>query len=200
MTILDKNVEFKKVLMVITKKTIKQEIPLKEGFSYVEFTNDLKDAWCKLHVKTGLFDDMEQARNKLDDMLAYDEKFFKENFLFVVDKMHHLVASAGLWWGNDFKDKRLRLHYVSVDPMAQHNKIAQSMITLLCMKYDMYPFKYPLYLATQSQSYGAIALYSRMGFTPYLGEYKGCSQSENEAAWQFTTKVLREKAGTRTKN
>ena len=35
MTVLDRSVEFKKVLMVIARKTIKHEIPLMEGFQYV---------------------------------------------------------------------------------------------------------------------------------------------------------------------
>lgn len=193
MTILDRNVEFKKVLMVIARNTIKRETQLKEGYKYISFREELLDPWCKLHVKTGLFENMEQAKSKLDEMLQQDKDFFKENFLFVVNEANELVASAGLWIGKDFDGNRLRLHYISVDPNAQHNKIAHSMISHLCIKYDSIPGKYPLYLATQSQSYGAIALYSRMGFTPYLGEYNGCSQEENEAAWEYTTEILREK-------
>lgn len=192
MTTLDRNIEFKKVLMVITRNTIKKEIPLKEEYKYVDFSNDLFEPWCKLHVKTGLFETQEQAENKLDEMLKQDINFFKENFLFVVNKENELVASAGLWIGKDFDGDRLRLHYISVDPKAQHNKIAHAMISRLCIKYDSISGKYPLYLATQSQSYGAIALYSRMGFIPYLGEYNGCSQEENEAAWEYTTKILKE--------
>ncbi len=72
--------------------------------------------------------------------------------------------------------KVARVHYVAVGLSAQHKKIAQAMLTKLCMMYDMIPSKYPLYLATQSQSYGAIKLYSRLGFTPYLGAYKGCTE------------------------
>lgn len=193
MTILDKSIEFKKVLMVITRKTIKREVSLKEGYNYVDFNENLIDSWCDLHVKTGLFETKEQAKSKLEEMLQQDKEFFKDNFLFVVNKENKLIASAGLWKGKDFDGNRLRLHYISVDPKEQHNKIAQAMISCLCIKYDSIPGKYPLYLATQSQSYGAIALYSRMGFTPYLGEYNGCSQEENEAAWEYTTEILREK-------
>lgn len=193
MTTLDRSIEFKKVLMVITRKTIKRETPLKEGYKYTPFSKELLDSWCRLHVKTGLFETMEQSKNKLDEMLQQDEDFFKENFLFVVNEANELVASAGLWKGKDFDGNRLRLHYISVDPNEQHNGIAHAMISRLCIKYDSIPGKYPLYLATQSQSYGAIALYSRMGFTPYLGEYNGCSQEKNEAAWEYTTEILREK-------
>ena len=86
MTTLDRSIEFKKVLMVITRKTIKRETPLKEGYKYTPFSKELLDSWCRLHVKTGLFETMEQAKNKLDEMLQQDEDFFKENFLFVVNK------------------------------------------------------------------------------------------------------------------
>lgn len=194
MTVLDRDVEFKKVLMVIARKTIKKEVPLKEGFEYVQYTDDLYEDWCKLHLDTKMFETIEEAHKKLDEMLEKDKQFFIDNFLFVKDSEGKIVASAGLWYGKDFDEDRLRLHFVSVAQSAQHNKIAQSMITKLCMMYDKIPSKYPLYLATQSQSYGAISLYARIGFNAYLGAYKGCSEKENEAAWEFTTKVLQEKA------
>ena len=38
MTTLDRSIEFKKVLMVITRKTIKRETPLKEGYNYTPFS------------------------------------------------------------------------------------------------------------------------------------------------------------------
>lgn len=194
MTVLDREVEFKKVLMVIARKTIHKEIPLKEGYSYADYEDSMYEDWCNLHLDTNMFENKEQAHDKLNQMLQEDKDFFKKNFLFVQDSSGKLVASAGLWKGKDFPGDRLRLHYVSVAQSAQHNRIAQAMITKLCMMYDAIPGKYPLYLATQSQSYGAIALYSKLGFTPYLGEYNGCSDKENEEAWQFTTDVMREKA------
>jgi ribosomal protein S18 acetylase RimI-like enzyme len=114
--------------------------------------------------------------------------------LFVANENNELVGSAGLWFGNDFEESRLRIHYVAVSLSAQHKKIAQAMLTKLCMMYDTIPSKYPLYLATQSQSYGAIKLYSRLGFTPYLGAYKGCTEQKSKNAWQNVTEILRCKA------
>ena len=82
---------------------------------------------------------------------------------------------------------------MAVSLSAQHKKIAQAMLTKLCMMYDTIPSKYPLYLATQSQSYGAIKLYSRLGFTPYLGAYKGCTEQKSKNAWQNVTEILKSK-------
>ena len=104
------------------------------------------------------------------------------------------MASAGLWPGHDFEEKRLRVHFVAVKETAQHQKIAQSMLSKLCMRYDEKPGKYPLYLVTQSQSYGAIALYARLGFTPYLGNTKDISSEQAEKDWGQVTQILKEKA------
>lgn len=178
----------------MARNTINKEVALKEEFHYVAYKDELMDAWCSLHVETGLFTDFESAKTKLQSMLDEDRDFFENHFLFVENENGELVASAGLWPGNDFENNRYRLHYVSVSQSAQHNKIAQSMISKLCILYDSIPSKYPLYVSTQSQSYGAIVLYTKMGFHPYLGEYNGCSQKENEKAWEFVTQVLKEKA------
>ena len=176
MTVLDTSIPYEKVLMVMARKTIRKEIELNPAFHYVEFDESLKEAWCKLH-----------------SMVTRDKDFFSKHFLFVANEQNELVGSAGLWYGSDFEENRLRIHYVAVGLSAQHKKIAQAMLTKLCMMYDLIPSKYPLYLATQSQSYGAIKLYSRLGFTPYLGAYKGCTEQKSKNAWQNVTEILRSK-------
>ena len=191
MTVLDREIPYIKVLMVMARKTIRKEVELNSNYHYVSFDASLKEAWCKLQTEVGLFETIEEAKKKWDTMVLGDLDFFSKHFLFVVNGKNELVGSAGLWYGNDFDDNRLRVHYVAVSQSAQHQKIAQAMLTKLCMMYDQIPGKYPLYLATQSQSYGAIKLYSRLGFTPYLGAYKGCSEQKNKQAWQSVTEVLR---------
>ena len=89
---------------------------------------------------------------------------------------------------------RLRVHYVAVSQSAQHQKIAQAMLTRLCIMYDSIPSKYPLYLVTQSQSYGAIKCYSRLGFTPYLGAYHGSSEQKSKQAWQSVMQILADRS------
>lgn len=193
MTVLDKSVPYIRALMVMARHTIYKEIPLHEEYHYVAYDDSLKEAWCLLQCEVGLFDSVEQASQKWDAMLKEDDQSFKENFLFVADAKGHLVGSVGLWKGHDFKEDRLRVHYLAVSLKAQHKHIATSMMTKLCMKYDSIRGKYPLYLVTQSQSYGAIAFYSRLGFTPYLGETLTSSSKESEKNWEDITNILREK-------
>lgn len=194
MTVLDKSVPFVRVLMVLPKKTIRKEVKLHEDYHYVLYDKSLNEAWCKVQYEAGLFDSISEARQKLASMLEEDADFFAQNFLFVADKTGEIVASAGLWFGHDFDVSRLRIHFVAVKEKAQHKKIAQSMLTKLCMKYDEMPGKYPLYLVTQSQSYGAIALYARLGFTPYLGATDHEDADHAQEAWEKVTQILREKA------
>ena len=194
MTVLDTSIPYEKVLMVMARKTIRKEIELNSEFHYVEFDESLKEAWCKLQTEVCLFENIDEARKKWDSMLTRDKNFFSKHFLFVTNESNELVGSAGLWYGNDFDESRLRVHYVAVGLSAQHKKIAQAMLSKICMMYDLIPGKYPLYLATQSQSYGAIKLYSRLGFTPYLGAYKGCTEQKSKNAWQNVTEILRCKA------
>lgn len=194
MTVLDKNVPFIKVLMVISRKTIEKEIELNSKYHYVDFSEDLMVDWCKLQCEVNLFDSMKDAQDKWNQMIQRDKDFFSKHFLFVKDDNDNLVGSAGLWYGSDFDESRLRVHYVAVSQSAQHQKIAQAMLTRLCIVYDSIPSKYPLYLVTQSQSYGAIKCYSRLGFTPYLGAYHGSSEQKSKQAWQSVTQILADRS------
>ena len=169
MTVLDTSIPYEKVLMVMARKTIRKEIELNQEFHYVEFDESLKEAWCKLQTEVCLFENLEEARKKWDSMLTRDRDFFSKHFLFVANEQDELVGSAGLWYGNDFEESRLRVHYVAVSLSAQHKKIAQAMLTKLCMMYDTIPGKYPLYLATQSQLWSYQVIFKTWFYTVFRG-------------------------------
>lgn len=194
MSVLDRDIPYRNVLMVIPKRRVEKEIPLKKGYSYVPYEDALFEPWCQLQTACNLFDSLEEAKRCLSRFLEEDRAFFEDNFLFVVDEERTLVASAGLWPGHHFEEERLRVHYVAVLEQAQHQGIARAMLSKLCVHYDSIPSRYPLYLATQSQSYAAIFMYSRLGFTPYLGAYKEHTKEESEADWEFVTEILKEKS------
>lgn len=193
MTVLDKEVEYRPLLMIIPRKRQDREKELHKDYSYCQWEDSMKEQWVSLHVETGLFESKEEGEACLEDFLKEEENF-KNQFLFVCDTNHQLVGSAGIWPGNHFGMKRLRVHYVSVSQVAQHKGIASSMVSRLIHMYDEMPSKYPLYLATQTNSYGAIAMYSHLGFTPYLGQWKDCSKEQSEENWEIATEILREKA------
>ena len=197
MTIADRSIPNVKVLMILPRKEFSKEKPLKEGYSYTPYTDSMHDDWCMLQSKTGVFETYDEAEKNLDEMLRRNREIFEKQFVFVVDSENKLVGSCGLWYGNHFGMERIRLHDVAVSPNHQHQGIATAMISKCARMYDEIRSKYPLYVATQAPSYGAIALYSRLGFTPYLGEYTKHTKEKSEKDWKFVTEVLKEKAGKR---
>lgn len=193
MTTVDKEVTSRQLIMVMPRKHIEKRVKLKEEYRYARYKDAFREQWANLQYSVGLFDSIETAKAAIDSFLK-DKEQFEQNFLFVTNFDDELVGSAGLWPGRHFGDSRLRLHYVAVREDCQHQGIATSMITHLCKQYDSIPSKYPLYLVTQTNSYGAIALYSHIGFTPYLGAYEGCTKDKSEKNWEIATNILREKA------
>ncbi len=193
MTTLDTSVQDVPLLMILPKKKILSESPLHEDYQYETYKEAFKEEWIQLQMEVGLFDTMDQASEKAD-LFFEDPEIVDKKFVFVTDKEGKLVASCGMWPGTHLGSSRERLHYVAVKESHQHKGIAKAMMTQLVLRYESAPTKYPLYLATQSGSYGAIALYSRLGFIPYLGEYPGCTKKQNEKNWQIATDILKEKA------
>lgn len=191
MTVLDKSVEHVGVLMVLPRGHAPKSEPLHEDYHYRKYDDDLYEAWAALMDKTGLAS-KDEAYSILDKMLE-DREAFTDNFLFVVDDAGNLAATAGIWPGHVFED-RLRLHWVAVDPDHQRKGLARSMITELAQMYEGRPGRYPLYLSTQSESWPAIMLYSRLGFTPYLGAYEGHTEEQSQQDWEKVTQLLREKS------
>lgn len=192
MTVLDKSVEYRPLLMIIPRKRQGQVKALAQGYTYCSWDDSMKAAWAELQFKAGLYDSLEEANQSLDEFLQEKEQFISQ-FLFVCNDQGELVGSAGLWQGNHFGQNRLRVHYVAVSESAQHQGIASAMVSKLIAMYDQIPSKYPLYLATQTNSYGAIAMYSHLGFTPYLGAWRDCSEAQSKDNWELATEFLREK-------
>lgn len=188
MTVCDCSLEDRRVLMVLPRRHIVKEAPLAEGYVLRKYDDDLHDAWVHLMEVTCLVEPGQGAAI-LDEMLK-DRTQFEENFLFVVDGQGNLAATAGLWPGHAFKD-RLRLHWIATDPAHQCKGLSKALITRLAVKYDGMKGKYPLYLSTQPGSWAAIMLYSRLGFTPYLGAFEGHTEEQSCADWEYTTEILK---------
>ena len=105
---------------------IRKEIELNQEFHYVEFDESLKEAWCKLQTQVCLFENLEEARKKWDNMLTRDKDFFSKHFLFVANENNELVGSAGLWFGNDFEEK---YDYIKKAPLLLLDDIGAEYLT-----------------------------------------------------------------------
>lgn len=186
MTTIDKTLPSTKILMILPKGTIYKESPLPEGYSYVSWDDSMKDTWCELHLLTGVFDDKKDA-------LASLEKIDQKQLVLVQNDAGKLVGSGVLMNGKEYGMKRLSLQNLSVSEDDQNRGIGKAIVSRLALQYEASPTKYPLYCALPLGAYGAVILLSRMEFTPYLGEFKGCSEKENRDNWQQETEILKEK-------
>lgn len=183
----DKSVPSIGVLMICPRKQIEKEMKLPKGYSYVSYDEDMSSEWVDLQVMAGNFNTEQEAYDFLKNM---DE----EKFVFVQDENGKLVASAGLYEGEHFGMKRLRLGMLAVLLENQREGLASAMITKLCVQYDSVPGKYPLYISINAQQHEAIKAFAKLQFTPYLGFYEGHTDKQSEADWTVITQILKEKS------
>ena len=190
MTTIDKKVPMAKLLMILPRGTIYKEAVLPEGFGYVTWDESLKDAWCNLHLSTGVFDDEASALDEL-------KKIDPEKMILVKNTSGELVGSGVLMNGEDYGMKRISVQHMSVREKDQFQGIGRAILSKLALDYESSPGKYPLYAVLTTGAYGAVILLSRMGFTPYMGEFKGCSEKQSQKNWEAETELLKEKTQNR---
>lgn len=172
--------------MILPRGTIYKEAELPEEYSFISWDESFKDAWCKLHISTGVFDDEKSA---LDEFNKIDP----DMIVLVKNREGELVGSGVLMNGEEYCMKRLSLQHLSVREKDQFLGIGRAMLSKLALDYESSPGKYPLYAVLTTGAYGAVILLSRMGFTPYMGEFKGCSEKQSQKNWEIETDILRER-------
>ncbi|MBQ0065067.1 MAG: GNAT family N-acetyltransferase [Firmicutes bacterium] len=183
----DKSVPSIKTLMICPRMQILKETPLPKGYSYMQIDDDMDQEWIDLQMMAGNFKEQKEA---------YD--FFwnmdRDKFVFVQDENGKLVGSAGLYPGEHFGMKRLRLGKLVVLLDHQREGIATAMITKLCVLFDSIPDRFPLYVSVNAQQHEAIKTFAKLEFTPYFGFWEGHTDKQSEHDWEIVTEILREKS------
>ena len=192
MTVLDSSVTYCDVLMILPKRTIVDEIKLCEGYRYVEYTDSKKEAIASLmhELKMG---SKEEASCYLDSLLSKDRKFFKEHSICVVDDCNRLIGFACLMKDETFHMEQPCIGFFGVKEDYQRNGIGKAMITRLSLDNDALKLRFPLYIKLNSYAYVAVAMLSRMGFQPFMGEWQNKDEEASRKDWQVLTDILKEK-------
>lgn len=169
--------------MIIAKKTISKEFPLKQGYTYQSFSNQFQQPMIEICKELKYSIDLES-------MIQNDRNTFKEHCILVC-KDNEVVGFTGL-----YKDEEgcLFLAYLAVKESHQRQGIAKAMVTKICMQFDRIKGKFPLYAKVNAQSYIAIMLLARLEFTPFLGETKNKTEQESQEDWTKITEILRQKS------
>lgn len=97
---------------------------------------------------------------------------------------------ATLQAGSDFGTERTAL-IVEGNAELFEEAALQELLKAAALEFEKEPGKYPLYLKTTSQTLGVIANAARIGFQPYLGEWKEASRKQSEIDWMIITEKLR---------
>lgn len=192
MTTLDKCIPCYPVLMVLTKPPVITEIPLAHGYSFRSYEPSYREAWIALHVSLGQLESMDKGRRYFAETFESQPADLQQQMILVIDENEQLVGTSSVWEGFHFGDRRMRVHWVGVDEQHQRKGLAKALMLKTIQLYDTLGCEHPLYLTSQTNSYVAISLYQRLGFTAYQGRmpmnFHGNADSfsqDNEIAWRI---------------
>ena len=168
---LDKSLTYVPLMMTKTDTKNYPRFDLPEGYSFRFYrAGDEKD-WVALECSIGQFD-TEEAALRMFRGEFIENQILKpeERMLFVVDPEGKAVASASLWDGILFGERRPRFHWVVVSDACTGKGIAKAMLSRILDLYNELGYEGFIYLNTSTWSYQAIGIYKKLGFVPYLGE------------------------------
>ena len=167
MTTLDKTIPYYPVLMELTELPEKMEYHLAEGYRVIPFDARYSQDWVRLHVALGQLANFAQGMQYFKETFLSQPEKVKKQMLLVVDENGRLAGTSSVWEGEHFGHTRMRVHWVGVDEHHQRKGIAKALMIETIRLYASMQVTEPQYLTTQTNSYVAIAMYLRLGFTPY---------------------------------
>ncbi|MFW6007108.1 MAG: GNAT family N-acetyltransferase [Halanaerobiales bacterium] len=188
---LDKSVEFHRVIMHRKKGTPVPEPSLPEGFKFVRFQEGDEKEWAEIEASVGEFE-------RAVDALVY----FQENYLphkgeverrtiFIESSKEEKVATLTNWWDYTGFRRDPWLHWVAVKPEFQNLGLGKAVIFEGMQRMLKIEGDRDVYLPTQTWSYKAIGIYQKAGFevTPEKG--LGGFDNEYEQAMPILEEVMK---------
>lgn len=208
---IDHTIPYTAVLMVRENGENVPAYTLPEGYHFAVFGPEDEENWIRLQLEVTHVHSYAQGKEIFRrEFLQAPEGVpcascpgFGETVrrtVLVKDAEGTLVGAATLWTGDIFGSLWQRVHWVATHPEHQGKGIAKCMLTRMLELYRELGCDTPIYLTTQTKTYRAVRIYTKLGFSPYMGEkpqnwsYRSDSpketfREENEAAW----KLIREK-------
>lgn len=169
MTVLDKSIPYYPVLMVLEQPPVIHEVPLAPGYSFQPYDPSYKEAWVALHVALGQIKSREAGLQYFAETFETRPQELQRQMILIVDEQGKLAGTSSVWEGFHFGERRMRVHWVGVDEHHQRRGLAKSLMLKTIQLYQSMQCEHPLYLTTQTNSYVAISMYQRLGFSAYRG-------------------------------
>ncbi len=175
---LDKSVEFHRVIMHRKQGTPVPESDLPEGFKYVTFEKGDEKEWAEIETSVGEFE------RAVDALVFFQENYMpyldelKRRTIFIENDEGQKVATLTNWWNYTGKRRDPWLHWVAVRPEFQNLGLGKAVIFEGMQRMIEMEGDRDVYLPTQTWSYKAIGIYQKAGFE--ITDEKGLGGFENE--------------------
>lgn len=165
-TMLDKSVPYKRIIMQLDHKNnkINEEIHLPEGYSFRMYEPGMEEDWAITEVEVLEFDNREKALAYFrTDLIPYQEQL-KKRMVFIVNQEGIPVANACAWYVNYKGRHQAQVHYVAVRPKYQGMGLGKAVFMKVLSVFTKVEPDEDIYLHTQTWSHKAIRMYLKMGF------------------------------------
>ena len=166
---IDKSIPYYPLIMCKcdTKDYPKYELP--EGYEFVFYKDGDVEKWSEVQTAVGSFESGEIGTQVfLRDFVNGQVLNAEERVIFVKAPNGDYIATAALWDGDNFGDRKQRPHWIAVRDEHAGKGIAKAMLTFLMDLYNKLGYENDfVYLTTGTRNYPAIKLYEKFGFVIY---------------------------------
>ncbi len=154
-----------------------------EGFSIVQYNDNMKSVWISIQKEAGQFENYSD-----EDIVDYFEKTFlidngniEERCFFLKDEAKDKYVGTCCAWFSNKGDKIVPvLHWLAVIPLYRNHGYARMLITQVMQYFTLNNEKEAVYLHTQPESFKAIKLYNDFGFNISKNDTYGNAVNEYE--------------------
>ncbi|HHV98971.1 MAG TPA: GNAT family N-acetyltransferase [Clostridiaceae bacterium] len=174
---LDKSIQFYRVLMKRDKGTPLVESRLPDSFAFSLFKSGDEKDWAEIETSVGEFD-------RAVDALVYFQKNYlpylselERRCIFIEDDKGKKIGTLTIWWNYTGVRRDPWIHWVAVRPEYQGLGLGKALVFEGLRRLIEIEGDRDVYLATQTWSYKAINIYIKSGFK--ITDERGLAGFEN---------------------
>ncbi|RKN72992.1 GNAT family N-acetyltransferase [Paenibacillus ginsengarvi] len=167
---LDKSLEYYRVIMKREPGTPIPAAELPEGFFFSMYREGDELAWAEIEASVQEFDDVEEAATYFhENYVPYATEVVRRT-LFIQREDGKKVATFTAWWNYTGRRRHPFMHWVAVKPSYQGLGLGKAIIARGVKLMTELEGDCTMYIPTQTWSHKAIRLYRWAGFELELNE------------------------------
>ncbi|MDZ5253891.1 GNAT family N-acetyltransferase [Clostridium sp. LIBA-8841] len=161
---LDKSVEFFRMVLKREKGTKLKSASLPEGFKFVKFKKGDEKAWAEIETSVLEFENVNVAKEYFENKYIPYSSEIERRILFIENENGEKIATFTAWWRYTGERRHPFMEWVAVKPDYQGKGLGKALISegvklMVAIEGDC-----DMYIPTQTWSHKAIKLYRWAGF------------------------------------